>query len=204
MENKTQNNNSFYEGVAELFEYPSDNWNVISRTKLLLSSDSDPVEAFKKFRYGVDDISLSDLQELYTRTFDLNPVCALEIGYHVFGENYKRGEFLAHLRETEAPFDLGQERQLPDYLPVLLRLITKLEEEELRTSLIGECMLPALDKMIKALSNTENPYRYLLETLQTKLRGEDGLTEADRSIGSKFQRASLPIFQPAEHMSAPR
>ena len=106
-------------------------------------------------------------RKLYTRTFDLSPVCALDIGYHLFGENYKRGVFLANLRETEAPFDLGQEHQLPDYLPVLLRLLTKLDDEELRGALIVDCMIPALEKMLKTLSEGENPYRHLIAAVNT-------------------------------------
>ena len=34
------------------------------------------------------------IQELYTRTFDINPVCTLEIGWHIFGEDYARGALL--------------------------------------------------------------------------------------------------------------
>ncbi len=61
-------------------------------------------------------------EELYTRTFDLNPVCALEIGWHLFGEDYERGAFLVRMRDqlrrararrghrTARPPDLGARR----------------------------------------------------------------------------------------------
>ena len=29
-----------------------------------------------------------DLQEMYTRTFDINAVCTLEVGWHIYGEDY--------------------------------------------------------------------------------------------------------------------
>lgn len=177
-----------YYKLADLLEYPDANWDAKTAR---CASDA----TLDEFRSGVAKLSLNDLQELYTRTFDLNPVCALEVGYHLFGENYKRGEFLANLRETEAPFELGQEQQLPDYLPVLLRLLTKLEDEELRASLIAECLIPALGKMLRSLEQTDNPYRYLLRAVRAMLQAEVPLVSSDTT---QFNlRATLPVIQPA-------
>jgi nitrate reductase assembly molybdenum cofactor insertion protein NarJ len=180
-----------YESLAELLDYPSLKLDIDLCSELLANESSDLAVSFAEFRAAVAGLSLSDLQELYTRTFDLSPVCALDIGYHLFGENYKRGVFLANLRETEAPFDLGQEHQLPDYLPVLLRLLTKLTDEELRSALIVDCMIPALEKMLKTLSEGENPYRHLIAAVNTKLKSEAGTYPAT------IQRAHLPILQAA-------
>lgn len=174
-----------YNKLADLLEYPNSGWT----SKIMRCADND---ALAEFRSGIDALSLSDLQELYTRTFDLNPVCALEVGYHLFGENYKRGEFLANLRETEAPFELGQEYQLPDYLPVLLRLLTELGDDELRAALIGECLIPALDKMLKSLKETDNPYRFLLEAVRTTLQSEVGYVSIEAPRLN--MRASLPVL----------
>lgn len=180
-----------YEALADLLEYPNTAWCSLSKPGTGLVSDVSPEisDAFINFQTGVRTLSLSELQELYTRTFDLNPVCALDIGYHLFGENYKRGLFLANLRETEATFDLGQEHQLPDYLPVLLRLLTKLDDEELRGALIVDCMIPALEKMLKTLSEGDNPYRHLIMAVRTVLNSEAGAYPAT------IQRAHLPILQ---------
>ena len=176
-----------YRELGELFEYPANDW----RAHVRACTDLEVSVPFTHFREAVASLSLSDLQELYTRTFDLNPVCALEIGYHLFGENYKRGEFLANLRQTEAPFQLGQEKQLPDYLPVLLRLITQLQDEELLNALIAECLVPAVGKMIKAVNGDQNPYRYLLEALDTQLRA-NSIEVVKRP---QLERASLPVLQ---------
>ena len=193
-----------YESLASLLDYPGADWcSSIETCGELVSGETPEIaNAFTAFREKVLTLSVSDLQELYTRTFDLNPVCALEIGYHLFGENYKRGQFLAGLRQTETPFDLGQEHQLPDYLPVLMRLLTKLEDDELRPSLIGECLIPAIEKMLAALKDSENPYRYLLETVQATLRSEVGIDLIEPRRGASFVRASLPVLQPAEQASA--
>jgi nitrate reductase delta subunit len=184
---------SIYEILADLHDYPVADWQLrCDECNALLNAENQSfVSHFALFASETERLSLSDLQELYTRTFDLSPVCALEIGYHLFGENYKRGVFLANLRETEAPFDLGQEHQLPDYLPVLLRLLTKLDEEELRSALIVDCMIPATEKMLKTLSEGENPYRHLIAVINMVLKSEAGAYPAT------IQRAHLPILQAA-------
>jgi nitrate reductase molybdenum cofactor assembly chaperone len=195
---------SIHEVFAALLDYPSEGWPALIESFGELVADENPEssDAFTNFRESVVTLSLSELQELYTRTFDLSPVCALDIGYHLFGENYKRGVFLANLRETEAPFDLGQEHQLPDYLPVLLRLLTKLDDEELRSALVVDCMIPALEKMLKTLSEGENPYRHLIEAVRLALCAEP-TGDLRQSPARTFRsRASLPVLQPAEQASA--
>lgn len=156
-----------YEVLADLLEYPQKNWVLLLEPgkKLLLEEASEIEALFEGFCLQVQDLSLAELQEKYTQTFDLTPACTLEVGYHLFGENYKRGLFLAELHETEAPFHLGQEHQLPDYLPVLLRLMVKLEDEELRTDLANECVIPAIEKMIQAVPGTDNPFGILLKVV---------------------------------------
>ena len=166
--------NHLYEILASSLEYPGEDWNArLDRCKQWLTiQEPDVAVQFIRFRRRVKELSIDKLQELYTQTFDLNPVCTLDIGYHVFGENYKRGELLAKLRETEEPYELGQANQLPDHLPVLLRLLTKLDDQDLRLALIVEILIPALAKMLEALSQTDNPYRDLIEVISNALKNE--------------------------------
>lgn len=166
--------NHLYEILASALEYPGEDWDTrLDRCKQWLTiQEPDVAVQFIRFRRNIKDLSIEKMQELYTQTFDLNPVCTLDIGYHLFGENYKRGELLARLRETESNYELGQSNQLPDHLPVLLRLVAKLEDEELRLALIGEILIPALGKMIEALSQTDNPYRVLIEVISNALKNE--------------------------------
>src|SRR6185295_13689937 len=166
--------NHLFETLASLLEYPTGDLNLrVERAKQWLTIQKPEVAVqFISFRRKIRAFSVDKLEELYTQTFDLNPVCTLDIGYHLFGENYKRGELLAKLRETEAPFELGQANQLPDHLPVLLRLVAKLEDQELRLALIGEILIPALAKMLEALGQTDNPYRDLIEVISNALENE--------------------------------
>lgn len=187
-------NPQIYESFADLLEYPEAKWSaqLQSCRRLVVAENADLAIDFLRFYKNVAGFTLSGLQELYTQTFDLNPVCTLEVGYHLFGENYKRGELLASLRETESPYAIGQERQLPDYLPVLLRLIVRLTDEELRSSLISECILPALTKMNDELSKGANPYRDLLKTVRGALLAEAPEIESP-ALPAGWERAeSMP------------
>lgn len=169
---------------ADILEYPDERWH--ERIDLLaaaLSKKTSPANDLAEFRSKVDLMELIELQELYTQSFDLNPNCAMEIGYHIFGEDYKRGLFLANLRETQDRFQLGQEQQLPDYLPVLLRTLTHFENDEIRGSLVADCMIPGLRKILSALK-AENPYAHLLNAVLTSLKyGIDEPNGRNTSIG---------------------
>lgn len=166
---------------ADILEYPDEAWH--GRLESLgsgLHTDGAATEHFAEFCAKTTGMSLIELQELYAQSFDLNPNCALEIGYHLFGEDYKRGAFLANLRETEDGFDLGQEQQLPDYLPVLLRLLVNVDDDELRGSLAGHCIVPGMKKIIGAFKQ-ENPFVDLLKAVLAaveKALGESSRREA--------------------------
>jgi nitrate reductase molybdenum cofactor assembly chaperone NarJ/NarW len=159
------------DALADLLEYPDAGWaERFDACRYLLNSEGPELaDAFRGFRAGVEGLSLSELQELYTRTFDLNPVCTPEVGYHLFGDTYKRGLFLARLRETEEPYALGQDGQLPDYLPVMLRLAGRLGDEELRAALVRDCLLPATEKMFEALGKAGSRYAHVIGTVRVSL-----------------------------------
>ena len=146
------------DSLAGVLEYPTEIWfSRLEQCKAFsLLTDRVGSEYFSGFCLEINKFSLLELQELYTRTFDLSPVCALEVGYQLFGEDYKRGEFLARLRETENPYELGQEKQLPDYLPVVLRLLGKMEDAEERAAMIGYCLIPALKIMNETFEKKQN------------------------------------------------
>lgn len=160
-------NQDVLEMLADLLEYPGQDWP--RRIGLIDGTGDEPLDRFRRL---TESLPLETLQETYTQTFDLNPVAALEIGYHLFGENYKRGLFLAQLRETEARYAIDEARQLPDYLPTLLRLLPLVDDTELRGDLIAECLIPALAKMKAVLVGKENLYAPLIEAVEAKLRTE--------------------------------
>jgi nitrate reductase delta subunit len=123
-------------------------------------------------RAYLGDHPVEDAQELYTRTFDINPVCSLDVGFHLFGEDYDRGRFLAMLRGSQQEAGMPEERELPDHLPVVLRWLARVYGSELHVDMVTECVLPALRKMDEALGKGTNPYAGLLQTIAAILEAD--------------------------------
>ena len=92
------------------------------------------------------------MQELYTRTFDVQAITTLDLGYVLFGDDYKRGELLANLNRehTQHHNDCGTE--LADHLPNVLRLVPLLDDEDLAAELVTEIIAPALSQMVREFS----------------------------------------------------
>jgi nitrate reductase assembly molybdenum cofactor insertion protein NarJ len=141
------------------------------------------------YRKVADQLRYPDnpaMQELYVQTFEFNPACTLEIGWHLFGENYERGEFLVRMREQLRRYGIPESSELPDHLTHLLVLIGRMEQAE-AAELAGQFLLPALAKIREGLK--DNSYGLLIAALQAKL-------EADYPDAPR-RPAQLPIFQEA-------
>ena len=88
-----------YESLAAVMGYPQADISgkVTACLNLLREQYREANSRLESFEKYIISTELDRLRELYTVTFDLNPVCTLDVGYHVFGESYKRGAFLAGL-----------------------------------------------------------------------------------------------------------
>ena len=91
---------SIYEQFAKLFEYPGEDYHANAEECLtaLRGEHSDAAASLEEFCDSIRSLNTDDLRELFTRTFDLNPMCTLEIGWQLYGEDYQRGEFLVKMR----------------------------------------------------------------------------------------------------------
>jgi nitrate reductase assembly molybdenum cofactor insertion protein NarJ len=92
------------------------------------------------------------MEELFTRSFDVQSITTLDVGYVLFGEDYKRGELLSNLNREHNEADIDCKGELADHLPNLLRLIAAFGEvpdkAELVEELVEEILAPALRQMI--------------------------------------------------------
>ena len=154
------------------------------------------------------------LRELHTRTFDVQAITSLDIGYTLFGEDYKRGALLANLsrEHTRAGNDCGAE--LADHLPNVLRLLPKLTDLALQEEFVRVLLAPALREMIRefeparlakkeelykkhhktiieaAAGETRTVYRHALEAVLEVLREDFAL------------KVSLPIAQESKFVGS--
>lgn len=138
-----------YEQLAALFDYPGEYYpGLVRRTYRLLESRyplaAAELDAFAKALPS----ELDEVQEIFTRSFDVQSITTLGVGYVMFGDDYKRGELLVNLsrEHDEAGLDCGTE--LPDHLPNVLRLIARWQDQELVLEFVEEILHPALERML--------------------------------------------------------
>lgn len=143
-----------YRLLAELFQYPAAEYpqKVMEVKQLLDQRYPEAAAELDQFLELLPADDLLTMQELFTRSFDVQAVTTLDVGYVLFGDDYKRGEMLANLNRehSEAQNDCGTE--LADHLPNVLRLIPELRDEELVEDLAYAILAPALSEMIREFS----------------------------------------------------
>jgi len=160
-----------YEALAALFKYPDAEFETaLDDAAEIMDSTSDK-ESFDSFRRRIAAMKAEEREELYTRTFDLNPVCTLEIGWQLFGEDYKRGAFLVKMRQLLREHGIPEETELPDHLTYMLSALDRIETESGR-ELAEKYIRPALKKMIDGFKERSNPYFSLLQFLDAELARE--------------------------------
>jgi nitrate reductase delta subunit len=151
-------------GVSQLLRYPDEHTQALSASLADAAMDTghpcqEHLEAFALTAKGLD---LRELQELFTRSFDLSPECSLDAGWHLFGESYQRGQFMAMMRHHLKEHGIQEGKNLPDHLPNLLDLGMKLERQD-AMDLVDDCILPVLEKILPAVK--ESPYLHVVQAL---------------------------------------
>ncbi len=156
-----------YTILADLFQYPYEGFDktvykISTELKKKYSETESVLEVFVDF---TKKTSYTEMQEHFMRTFEIKALCNLDVGFVLFGEDYKRGKFLVKIQQEhkKAGNDCGTE--LGDYLPNMLKLLPKIEDEKFAGELAYTLMIPAVKQMIMIFLDLKNPYLKLLHTL---------------------------------------
>ena len=120
--------------------------------------------SLQTFVQNIQELSLGEWEELYTRTLDLNPTVAPYVGYQVWGDGYARGNFMAALNRAYRTAEIEVDGELPDHLGAILACLGA--GAPLLPELV-ENFQPAIEKMLATLRKVEpeNPYVALLEAI---------------------------------------
>lgn len=173
--------------LAGLLRYPTEGYasDVVRSCAVLANHGPEIGLLLQDFVERTRNLCLEDLQMLYTTTFDLDPVCSLEIGWHLFGENYERGEFLVRMREELRRLGVRESTELPDHLSHALEALGRMKEGEAADFAVA-CLFPALDKMSAGIGGKSNPF-------------ENVLTAATRLLEHRYPRpgAAMVSAEPA-------
>ncbi len=152
----------------------------------------DAAEAVREFEREAKRLSAEGLEEVYAGTFDLNPAACPYVGYHLFGESYKRGAFMAKLNAEyrSRGFEIGNE--LPDHLPLMLRFLATAGEGGIASRLLEEAIVPALTKMTRAFIGTDNIYGALVRSALLALQPPGYAPPGDMAT-------ELPVLESADN-----
>jgi len=134
----------------------------------------------EEFRDTAGELGQAALEEAYIQVFEMQAETALYIGHQLFGEDWRRGTFMACLKERyqECGFTCGAE--LPDHASVILRFLSVEQPGPEKEELIGDCIVPALHRLLGAIEGKKTLYSNVLRALLLYLgAGCDGGTETE-------------------------
>src|SRR5574337_947276 len=144
-----------YNLLAVIFMYPKDEAykkKIKDIYQYLLNTFPEAALTFQRFADFSETCSIVNMQELFLRSFDLQAITTLDIGFILFGEDYKRGKLLVHLNEEHKNAGNDCETELSDHLPNLLRLLSKMNDDDMRMEIATFLIIPAVEKMISEFS----------------------------------------------------
>lgn len=155
---------------CHLMAYPDEQTLEACELLYIILQSELPEAAAEIARFGtfVEQHAEWELEEAYTAAFELNPAAALEIGWHLFGEDYDRGLILVRLREELRRHGLAESIELPDHLTHVLPLIAAMSEED-ATRFVVACVIPAVSRLKQAFARSDNPYGGVVRSLCTVL-----------------------------------
>jgi nitrate reductase molybdenum cofactor assembly chaperone NarJ/NarW len=165
---KSMSNHPIYHIFSQWLEYPTHNLQEkISANCVLISQKYPEINQFvQDFANFLINTPLSEQEEIYTKTFDLNPTCYPYIGYQLFGDGYQRGDFLVKLKQKYQQYGfISQSQELADHLAIVLQFLSMLStDEKLVQELKEDGLIPAIEKMRQGFKET-NPYSQVLAGL---------------------------------------
>lgn len=201
-----------YAALAILFEYPDSEYPLRAQTAKGVLATRYPTAAAELERF-LELLPASDavaMQELFIRSFDVQAMTTLDVGYVLFGDDYKRGELLANLNREhrEAGNDCG--RELADHLPNLLRLLPRLEDSELVEELVDSVLAPALREMIgefssERIAKKNASYKKHYKTIiDTPFVGNDAVTLYQFALKALYEvlNEDFDISEPEQSVQA--
>ena len=108
-----------------------------------------------------------ELEGRYVQTFDLAPEHSLHLTHHIFGEEKTRGPALIDLSEYYRSYGFEHdEKELPDYLPLILEFVSELSCDEARVFLADTSKV--LKVLASNLEEAESPYAPIIRLVESQ------------------------------------
>lgn len=141
-----------YSQLAKIFRYPSGpeyTEGVNECYAMIRTNYPDLAPLFQPFANYINTHQAYEIEETFNLTFHIQAICFLDLGYVLFGEDYKRGEFLVHMKKEHEKINLDCGCELADNLPNVLDLVSLSSDFTFINELGVRILIPAMEKMSK-------------------------------------------------------
>lgn len=116
------------EVVALGFRYPTPTSAADLSRLVEAETDREVRRHMRRFVEEVSALSLGEWEEIHTSTLDLDPKFVPYVGHVAWGENYRRGAFMADLVAAMKEADVDLCGELPDHIEPILRYLAATDE----------------------------------------------------------------------------
>lgn len=148
--------------VALAYRYPAPGSLERLRDAVSTLPKEAPRRHMERFLEAVGELELGEWEELHTATLDLSPQVITYVGHVTYGENYRRGEFMADLKVDMEANGVELFGELPDHIEPILRYLAAVDEP---LSDLDDILATSVAEMTRTLTaaDPDNPYRHALE-----------------------------------------
>jgi nitrate reductase assembly molybdenum cofactor insertion protein NarJ len=185
-----------YNKISDLFVFPQKNdyvSNVNDVQHYLNELVPDIGKMLQPFTNVISNVTKYELEDLYLRSFEVQSITTLDIGYVVFGDDYKRGELLVNLNKEHQTYGIDCGDELADNLSNVLKLINVIEDSELLSDLINKIVAPALTKMIQGFGDDQ-----LLAKEKVYIKHHKTLLDKHESF-TIYKHALFALYKTLDH-----
>ena len=185
-----------YNKISDLFVFPQkDNYvsNVKDVQHYLNELVPDIGKMLQPFTDVISNVSKYELEDLYLRSFEVQSITTLDIGYVVFGDDYKRGELLVNLNKEHQTYGIDCGDELADNLSNVLKLINVIEDSELLSDLVNKIIAAALTRMIQGFGDDQ-----LLAKEKVYIKHHKTLLDKHESF-TIYKHALFALYKALDH-----
>jgi nitrate reductase assembly molybdenum cofactor insertion protein NarJ len=185
-----------YNKISNLFVFPQhENYvnNVKDVQQYLNEILLDIGKMLQPFTDVIGSVSKHELQDLYLRTFEVQSITTLDIGYVVFGDDYKRGELLVNLNKEHKTYGIDCGDELADNLSNVLKLVNVIDDPDLLDDLVNKIIAPALTKMIEGFGENQ-----LLAKEKVYIKHHKTLLDKHESF-TIYKHALFALYKALDH-----
>lgn len=180
-----------YNLLSELFRYPDAEYlNKINACQALMERDyPEAALQLNVFTKYMNNATEDQREEIYTKTFDVQPICYLDLGYVIFGEDYKRGAFLLHMQGEQQRINNDCGSDLPDNICNVFTLLSKSDDEAFIDELAVEIIIPAVKKILAEFASARVELK-----LQVLKKLHNAIIQEDLNIGNVYRNSFEAIL----------